>query len=319
MNFGYTKEFLLNLTDKEQATPLHLAVNSGDPETVRTCLQNGAKVDVIQESKATALHYACSQGSLTIVQILYDAFLEYQKQQQGITSGDETDDPDVDRNLASFLLELKDILNMTALHRAAMYDHEPVVSFLIEKGANIESVDSQKRTPLLVSAVRGGSKSFFTLIGAGVSEQVEDVINRCVLHYLVMHWCTIDAQVTAYLEKVSKSSDGRKLLNKKDHWGYTPLHMAARDDNVKFTEALIGLGVVINLKDNEDRTPLHHTAKDQSNRTPLHLATQHGYADVIQVLLSIHRNLLDIKAKKGDHPAIIALHVVQFLPQNNHR
>uniref|UniRef100_A0A915JCI6 Uncharacterized protein n=1 Tax=Romanomermis culicivorax TaxID=13658 RepID=A0A915JCI6_ROMCU len=119
MCFGYTKEFLLNLTDKELATPLHLAVNSGDPETVRICLENGAKVEATQENKATALHYACSQGSLIIVKILYDHFVEQQT----------FDDDEKYQNI----LEMKDCLYMTPLHRAAMYDHEPVVSYLIDK------------------------------------------------------------------------------------------------------------------------------------------------------------------------------------------
>lgn len=102
-------------TDKESNSPLHLAVNSGDIDTVRTCLDFGAKVDALQENKSTALHFACAQGALPVVQLLLETHLDRV--------------PETGTNI----LMMKDILNMTPLHRAAMYDHAEVVRYLVEQ------------------------------------------------------------------------------------------------------------------------------------------------------------------------------------------
>jgi ankyrin repeat protein len=51
------------------------------------------------------------------------------------------------------------------------------------------------------------------------------------------------------------------LLNQKDATGCTPLHLASEKGNLRFTESLIALGATINLKNNEDRSPLHFAAR----------------------------------------------------------
>lgn len=63
------------------------------------------------------------------------------------------------------------------------------------------------------------------------------------------------------IELICKTEDGLKLLNQKDVDGCTPLHLATKEGNIRFTEALIKLGAIVNLKDNEDQSPLHFAAR----------------------------------------------------------
>ena len=41
-------------------------------QLVALCLEHGGRVDSRQETRATVLHLACSQGSLAIVQLLFE-------------------------------------------------------------------------------------------------------------------------------------------------------------------------------------------------------------------------------------------------------
>lgn len=262
---------------------------------MKACLEFGAKVDALQENKSTALHFACAQGTLSIVQLLFET---HRIQKPG----------DDGKNI----LVVKDILNMTPLHRAAMYDHSEVVRFLIEQvkkndepcfrkcliivneirqnfcqqRSTLDEIDLEHRTPLLLSAVRGGSRSFRILLEAGADIQVKgiccqslnrvltrinenlvhvlclilDNYKRNVLHYLVMY-AVGQAGVIPEIEDICKRDEGRRLLNQKDVNGCTPLHVATREGNIKFTETLIKLGAIVNLKDNEDQSPLHFAAR----------------------------------------------------------
>ena len=77
---------------------------------MRVCLNAGAPVDAIQEDKSTPLHFACTQGSVDMVQIMCD--MQPEKFKNAMTT--------------------EDILKMTPLHRAALFDHLAVVEFLIK-------------------------------------------------------------------------------------------------------------------------------------------------------------------------------------------
>lgn len=76
----------------------------------------GAAVDVRQEDSSTPLHLACAQGSLSIVKLLYETHVER-----------------TDEDEARLVLETKDVLDMSLLHRAAMFDHPDVVQYLLDK------------------------------------------------------------------------------------------------------------------------------------------------------------------------------------------
>lgn len=113
---------------------MHLAVNSGDPQTVRECLQRGAKVETMQENKSTALHFACAQGNVAIVRILHETYLK--NMEEG----------------AMNIMDFKDVLNMTPLHRAALYDHSKVVNYLLTQvSLNLNDLLT-KKTLLYISS-----------------------------------------------------------------------------------------------------------------------------------------------------------------------
>jgi len=48
---------------------------------------------------------------------------------------------------------------MTPLHCASMFDHPDIVSYLVAEGADINALDKEHRSPLLLAASRSGWKT----------------------------------------------------------------------------------------------------------------------------------------------------------------
>jgi transient receptor potential cation channel subfamily A protein 1 len=76
---------------------------------------------------------------------------------------------------------------MTPLHCAAMFDHPEIVEFLVAEGADINPMDKEKRSPLLLAALRGGWRTVHALIRLGADINIKDVNRRNVLHLVVMN------------------------------------------------------------------------------------------------------------------------------------
>jgi ankyrin repeat protein len=78
---GCNKLKMLSFVDGDNNKPLHAAVQFSNIGAVRLCLDNGASIDdVIDIDNSTPLHIACAQGSMDIVQLMYekqtDIFME---------------------------------------------------------------------------------------------------------------------------------------------------------------------------------------------------------------------------------------------------
>lgn len=53
---GFTKESHINFVNHKKASPLHLAVQSGDLDMIKMCLDNGAHIDMIEASVQSVWH-----------------------------------------------------------------------------------------------------------------------------------------------------------------------------------------------------------------------------------------------------------------------
>ncbi|XP_048762327.2 transient receptor potential cation channel subfamily A member 1-like isoform X2 [Ostrea edulis] len=323
---GYTRESVLSFTDKYNNTPLHSAVSSGDPEAVRVCLNAGAGLDVQQEDKSTALHFACAQGGLNIIHIMRQL-----QPEKFIIASQKTD-----------------ILQMTPLHRAALFNHVTVVKFLIDEKVEINAVDCQKRTPLLLAASKGGWKTVQLLLESGADISCKDNKNRNFLHLAIKYGGKLNQF------GVQSIKHFKNLLNEKDDYGCTPLHYASKEGYLVALDDLIELGATVNPKNKDKQSPLHFAARfgryntcrrlldsklgpniinesdcdgltalhlaalnghvkiinllmqkgacltrAHDDNSPIHMAAINGYTKCIRALLSVHANILDVKNKHG--------------------
>lgn len=153
-----------------------------------------------------------------------------------------------------------DAQKMTPLHCAAMFDYPEVVEYLINEGADINALDREHRSALLLAASRGAWKTVWSLIRLGAQITIKDVNARNVLHLVIMNGGRLD-EFAREVSGTQFSSQLQNLLNEKDNTGCSALHYASREGHIRSLENLIRLGACINLKNNNNESALHFAAR----------------------------------------------------------
>ncbi|NXY05159.1 TRPA1 protein, partial [Pteruthius melanotis] len=160
---GHSAKTHINFTNNGKCSPLHLAVQSGDLEMIKMCIEFGAQIDLKQNEKCTALHFAATQGATEIVKLMMSSY-----------AGEESIIDAVDGN------------KETLLHRTALFDHYELAEYLISMGANIDSVDIEGRSPLLLATSCASWKIVNLLLSKGANVSLKDHLGRNFLHLTVL-------------------------------------------------------------------------------------------------------------------------------------
>jgi uncharacterized protein len=128
------------------STPLMLAAECNDPALAKAMLAAGVKTNVKNKVGANALHAAARKGNLEAVKALADA-------------GEAIDEPWGSR---------------TALSIATERGDEPMVDFLIERGANVNANSGKGLTPVMGAAYYGRTSCVSLLVKAGGDVNASD-------------------------------------------------------------------------------------------------------------------------------------------------
>ena len=183
----------------------------------------------------------------------------------------------------------------TPLHAALDGGHQSVAMLLLERGADVGSLDSQSRSPLHI-ACRGFTGVVSVLIDRGVDLNTEDDSRQTPLH-VASQWGHYDI-IRLLLDH---DADADRL----DDGGWTPLHVASHEGHDKIVKLFLDHGADANRPDNGGWTPLHLASweghehvvwlllghdvdvnhPDNGSWTPLHAASQEGHNRTIEVLL----------------------------------
>ncbi|XP_031550786.1 transient receptor potential cation channel subfamily A member 1-like, partial [Actinia tenebrosa] len=262
---------VLYSVDHEGSTLLHLAIDSGVLKAVQLCLDQGSSLTAIRRvDGGTPIHLACRLGALDIIKCLYE------------------------HDMTVFTHTLLDKEGMTALHRAAMFNHHSVVSFLVDHGMDLNPRDREKCTPLLLAAAHGCSPVVSLLLEKGADVTCKDDKNRTALHWAVGQDKTIER-----LLKDERVHDN-KLVNQQDSTGATTLHYAAQGGFLK--------SVLLLLKNGADPSLKNHKLE-----TPLHLAASHGWLPIVKKLMEGRQTRLMNVGNLSDHTP---LHLAAFNGQD---
>ena len=127
---------------------------------------------------------------------------------------------------------------------------------------------------------------------------------------------------TPHIEKIEVMLDsGLVDVEAKDEVGWTPLHLASRDNSIAIAKLLIERGADVDAKTNVGLTPLHLAsmrnyveiaellikagadveAKDNRGQTPLHWASIENYIELAELLLERGADV-KVKDNKGKTP-----------------
>ncbi|XP_066577107.1 transient receptor potential cation channel subfamily A member 1b [Amia ocellicauda] len=278
---GYSIATHINYLDKSSSSPLHLAVHGGNIEVIKLCIANGAKIDLQQCDKSTALHFACTQGATEAVKLM-------------LSSHHHVED----------VVNIIDGARQTPLHKATIFDHVELAEYLILKGANIDSIDCKGLSPLLLATSCGAWRTVELLLQKGANMKIKDKMGCNFLHLAVLQ----PKGLKNLREEIFKRPDVKKLLDDEDNEGCTPLHYACRLGISDSVNNMLGLKVSLNLKSKDKKSVLHFAAQygrintcrrllettvdtrllnegDDKGLTPLHLTSQGGHIKVVDLLL----------------------------------
>jgi ankyrin repeat protein len=159
-NFADT---IFNDSEEDDNTPLHIAAKCNHKIIVKLLLEHGLDVNMTSgEYGNTALHLAAEEGHLEILKLLLasgaDPTIKDFDQNSPLHSGANHGNPTI---LALLLARIEDLgvdskayINRvnaegnTALHLAAQYGNLEAIELLLQRGAEIDSLNSYGYTPL---------------------------------------------------------------------------------------------------------------------------------------------------------------------------
>ncbi|NXP19266.1 ZDH13 Palmitoyltransferase, partial [Scytalopus superciliaris] len=184
--------------DKENVTLLHWAAINNRQELVKYYISKGAIVDQLGgDLNSTPLHWAIRQGHLPMVMLLLKCGA----------------DP-----------SLIDGEGFSSIHLAVLFQHMPIVAYLIAKGQNIDTSDFNGQTPLMLTAQKavGPEPTRFLLKFNPSLNAVDNVQKNTALH-----WAITSGNISA----VDLLLEAGASLDIKNVKGETPLDLAYQSQN----------------------------------------------------------------------------------------
>lgn len=221
-----------------------------------------------------------------------------------------------------YLLEETNSLGESWLHLAARSGCTVTTRFLLEKGVNPNTINSEGISPLAYAAGTGNLELVKLLVNyqAQINPQTSSADPFPVFASTPLHFAALSGPaVVNYLLDHGAAVD---VINAQ---GQTPLHFAVRGTSKAIVEALVKAGADVNARDKDGLTPLHDAVKqkhlelvtlmlqypvdvnikDNSGKTPAHYAAIMGQPELISLLES-HQADLTLKDEKGNSPLYYA-------------
>lgn len=290
--------------DLESCSGIGIAAYHGLDDALSLLLQNGANINEITYEDHSALHLAALGGNITAIEMLlnYGADIECRGE---FGEG-------------------------TPLHVAIEHDKEGAARLLVDRGANVVTVDRDEVSPF--AEVPWDSPISFLQI---LLNRGGDINSRgiCGQTQLLMRVENDDVETVQWLLEQGAS------VNLRDDAGRTGLHYAAELKSATMTRLLLDKGALINVEDQESKTALHDAAENGnidivelllrgnapvnivqkclevgtdvdattiSGDTPLHLAAREGYNEIIRLLIA-HNAKVNKRDSEGRTPLMSAV------------
>jgi ankyrin repeat protein len=127
-----------------------------------------------------------------------------------------------------------------------------VVSFLVEKGADVNVSDNDGQTPLIGAASSGNQKIMEFLVKNNALIDAKDTSMKTALH----HGICSNIEIVKFLVENNAS------IRERDSDGMTVLHIASKNDEVDIVEYLVGKGADLEEKDDKGFTPSEYSSND---------------------------------------------------------
>uniref|UniRef100_A0A7M4FPW3 Ankyrin-1 n=1 Tax=Crocodylus porosus TaxID=8502 RepID=A0A7M4FPW3_CROPO len=349
-------------------TPLHIACKKNHIRVMELLLKTGASIDAVTESGLTPLHVAAFMGHLPIVKTLLQRGASPNVSNVKVETPLHMAARAGHMEVAKYLLQNKAKVNakakddQTPLHCAARIGHTSMVQLLLENHADPNLATIAGHTPLHIAAREGHVDTALALLTMSASQVCMTKVGRRsvaaqrrVPTQLSLGKAPVrrghGQQCWGALLQVAVGEGrikGKGLPCQAMHMtpvlpqqnGYTPLHIAAKQNQLEVAGSLLQYGASANAESAQGVTPLHLAAQEghadmvalliskqangnlgsKSGLTPLHLVAQEGHVPVADVLIK-HGVMVDATTRMGYTPLHVASHygnikLVKFLLQH---
>ncbi|XP_018566052.1 transient receptor potential channel pyrexia-like [Anoplophora glabripennis] len=222
---GASVQALTNTRFNSKESVLHCAVRANSVACIRLFSHEGGDVGQVEFSGMSPVHLAADLGRTQGLKILLEV--------KGVNVNAKTKDKE-----------------QTALHLAAENSHAECIEVLLEKGANADIKNHMSQTPLHLAARAKAHLCVELLLEKGrANPNIEDCDKRTALHTAIGR-TSVSSDIIDILIKYGAH------VNKRDQFGYTPLHVAALNGLSQCVEMLINHGADVTTKSKCGITPL---------------------------------------------------------------
>ncbi len=273
----------INARNKEGVTPLAIAIQAQDINTIKLLTENGASIHTQDTHGKSPLSMAFEMSNE-----VFEATLNENNCQTQDSEGNTPLHIALINNAP--MSKIQHIIGLTSdvnirnrdgdspLYLAASKNMEQIGKLLLEKGADIFSTNKDNNSPLRLALKEGGKLQDWLITSKTIVST--DGSGNTVLHYAA-DW-EYDKAIKTLLEKgadinaknangetclfnAAKSNnpqiiqllvDGGASVKERDNLGSTPLHIAVRWGAQKSAEKLIKLGININAQNRAEKSPL---------------------------------------------------------------
>ncbi|WP_456201480.1 ankyrin repeat domain-containing protein [Wolbachia endosymbiont of Protocalliphora sialia] len=268
IEFLISKGVSVNDTDKDGRTPLYWASWNGRLDVVEYLIGKGADISAKDKDGRNPLDVAKGHQYDNVVEYLQQAELRLNKQLlTAVQDGDFEKVKDLVSRGASLdaaNIDAQDKDGKTPLHFAAQEGNLDMVQFFLNRGANIKAKDMYGWTPLHFASAYGKFDVVKFFLDSNINIRAKDRYGDTPLH--------LAAQNNDKSEIVESFLDSdANNINDRTNNGWTPLHVAVQGNKPSTVKLLLGRGADIEVK-------------DTYGQTPLDLATQKGYTDIVKIL-----------------------------------
>lgn len=228
----------------DDMTALHFATFTDSVDVTRTLVEHGCTLD------PSVLHSAVKSRAAECVKLLLS------KYRVDVNTLDATGMAPIhicaDRGFPDCLevllgwdqtqVNIKDHQEFTALHLACVSAHVECVRLLVEHGANVNAKNMKFQVPIHMAAKAQSVECIDLLIKSGADVNARDIDDRTPLHTAISHkTLNVCLAVDALLGYHAK-------VNVQDHYGFTPLHLAALNEVPECVESLLAKGGNVGIK-----------------------------------------------------------------------
>ncbi|CAL1543480.1 unnamed protein product, partial [Lymnaea stagnalis] len=249
---------VVNIQNANQDSALSLAVLNGSTECVKLLIDAKADVNIQNANQDSALSLAVLNGSAECVQLLLAAMAGVKQIHANgnsvlhlscMTSATQ-------KNhlycmyvllLAGSDIDQVDQDGMTSLMVAANNDQFKALKCLLESGANVNKQCRNGRTALFMAASQGHVRVTKYLIENNADIEIKNNDGKTALMYAATHG---HSKCLAIMPRETLQTE---II---DREGNTLLNLAARNGRVACVKLLLRLGADVNAADNEGATPL---------------------------------------------------------------